>query len=344
MHCGLCMSLKDTDFHFSLSLGKDGLHTLSVWRSELNQAIEGAVRHYTAATTDSNRRNTVYGCEMLTGGPSALNMVDEREELLRPTSPVAEEPKTRPASTGTFGQPPPTPDDVPANVNTARNSLATLITALDQELRIPPPSSAASDVTLFDFDATTGPLAESTPHESRARSRPSSYQPAPPVPQLPAGTSSKSSRRSSIIYIKSDENSPPASKHSNTAKTVSQWSSRAVKPLMPKSRTHKVAKDSIDVAQESPRGLRPLSLLQDRDVNSPSTGVRALSIGKKHKQANDENADPSPKAKGLKPLRLGRKDTTKERAALRKTETLPNVVVRPPSEHQHNDFGYAFAQ
>lgn len=337
---------RDADLVTSLSLGKDGLYTLSVWRSELNQAIEGAVRHYTAATADSNRRNTVYGCEMLTGAPSAaLNMVDEREELLRPISPpLVEEPKTRPVSTGTFGQPPPTPDDVPANVNTARNSLATLITALDQELRIPPPSSAASDVTLFDFDTTTGPLAESTPHESKARSRPSSYQQAPPVPQLPAGTTSKSSRRSSIMYIKSDENSPPAPKHTTAAKTVSQWSSRAVKPLMPKTRSHKIAKDSIDVAQSSPRGLRPLSLLQDRDVNSPSTGTRALSIGKKQKHANDENADPSPKAKGLKPLRLVRKDTTKERAALRKTETLPNVVVRPPSEHQHNDFGYAFAQ
>lgn len=281
---------------------------------------------------------------MLTGVPSGhLNMVDEREELLRSTSPFMEEPHARPVSTATFGDAPPTPGDVPANVNTARNSLATLITALDQELRIAP-SSAASDVTLFDFDTTMGPLAESTPHESK-RSRPSSYQAPPPVPQLMTSATSKSSRRSSIIYIKSDENSPPAPKHATTAKTVSQWSSRAVKPLMPKTKSHKIAKDSIAIAHESPRGLRPLSLLQEKDTNSPVTEIRALSIGKKHKQqVNDENADPSPKAKGLKPLRLGRKDTTKERAALRKTETLPNVVVRPPSEYQHDEFGYAFAQ
>ncbi|KZT71488.1 hypothetical protein DAEQUDRAFT_687383 [Daedalea quercina L-15889] len=329
--------------HFSLpslSLGKDGLHTLSMWRSELNQAIEGAVRHYTAVTTNDNRRNTFYGGAMFEGATSAaLNMVDEREELLRPNMEKAE---TLPVSTGTFGQPPPTPDDVPANVNTARNSLATLITALDQELRLPPLSSAASDVTLFDFDTTNGPVAESTPHESKARSRPSSYQPPPPVPQLPNGT--KASRRSSIIYIKSDENSPPVSKPATASKTVSQWSSRAVKPLMPKTRMHKVAKDSLDVTQGSPRGLRPLSLLQDKNVNSPVAETRALSIGRKHKHVNDENADPNPKAKGLKPLRLGRKDTTKERAALRKTETLPDVVVRPPSESQHNGFGYTFAQ
>ncbi|TFY64480.1 hypothetical protein EVJ58_g2587 [Rhodofomes roseus] len=337
--------------HFSLpSVGKEGLHALSMWRNELNLAIEGAVRHYTAATTsdsNGNRRNTVYGGEMPNNATSALNMVDEREELLRPKSSADAEERektaVRPFSTGTFGQPPPTPDDVPANVNTARNSLATLITALDQELRVPPPSSAASDVTLFDFDTTNGPVAESTPHESKARSRPSSYQPPPPVPQLPMGA--KSSRRSSIIYIKSDENSPPESKPAAAAsKPISQWPSRAVKPLVPKSRAHKVAKDSFDVVPGSPQGLRPLSLLQDRDVNSPAKDTRALSIGKKNKHVNDENAGPHPKARGLKPLRLGRKDTTKERAALRKTETLPDVIVRPPSQSQHNGFAYTFAQ
>ncbi|KAH9938012.1 uncharacterized protein B0H18DRAFT_503 [Fomitopsis serialis] len=330
--------------HFSLpSLGKDGLHTLSMWRNELNQAIEGAVRHYTAATGSDSRRNTVYGGEMFTNAISGLNMVDEREELLRPTSPVVVvKAEARPVSTGTFGQPPPSPEDVPANVNPARNSLATLITALDQELRLPPPSSAASDVTLFDFDTTTGPVAESTPHESKTRSRPSSYQPPPPVPQLPNGT--KSSRRSSIVYIKSDENSPPAPKPAAVAsKSISQWPSRAVKPLMPKSRAHKIAKEFVDGKQGSPPGLRPLSLLQDRDVNSPIKEIRALSIGKKSKHVNDENADPNPKGKGLKPLRLARKDTTKERAALRKSETLPDVVVRPPSQSQHNGFGYTFA-
>ena len=45
---------------------------------------------------------------------------------------------------------------------------------------------------------------------------------------------------------------------------------------------------------------------------------------------------------GLRPLKLTRSETTKERAMLRNKEVLPDVVVRPPSEAQNdvNRYGW----
>ncbi|OSX59418.1 hypothetical protein POSPLADRAFT_1184158 [Postia placenta MAD-698-R-SB12] len=314
--------------HFSLpslSLGKDGIHSFSTWRNDLNRVLDNAAgQHLTVATSETTRRNTVYGGEIITSTVTLLNAVKEEEESARPQSPPATA-KERPASTHTFGEAPPSPEDVPTNVNTARNSLATLITALDQELRLPLPSSSASEVTLFDFD-TSGPLAASTPHDA-PKARSSSTQ----VPPLPQSSVAKSSRRSSIVYIRSDENAAPTGRVSPV-----------VRPLIPKARA-KADKPKGKI------GLRSLSLLQDRNTNvgSPATETRGLSFSKKQKQkqvAADENAAPGTgagaRAKGLKPLRLIRKDTTKERAALRETEVLPDVVVRPPS--QYNEFGYTF--
>lgn len=106
-----------------------------------------------------------------------------------------------------------------------------------------------------------------------------------------------------------------------------------------------------------------MSLLQDRDVNRsahPELGVvaedsstRPLDLKKKQKNVaesralangavagKDENdihairlvSGAVSNHKGLKPLKLGRSDTSKQRAVLRKNEVLPSVVVRPPSE------------
>ena len=111
-------------------------------------------------------------------------------------------------------------------------------------------------------------------------------------------------------------------------------------------------------------GLRPLSLLQDRDVNrsaQPQLGVvaedsftRPLDLKKKQKNVTesralangvdagkDENENihairlvsgAASKQKGLKPLKLARSETSKQRGILREKEALPSVVVRPPSE------------
>ena len=356
------------------------MHALSTWRNDLNRALESKFGQYYANTVDNNRRNTIYGYEgeLVPNSGSHLNVVSEDDELLRPASPGFPVQHERPVSARTFG-----PDTLalPTHTGTdrassrqSRNSLATLISVLDQELRVPhPPLSSTSEVTLFDpenFDPASfdpeadGPLASSTPHESQRtaqqkhKSRRREHD-VPPVPKLRDGP--KQSRRSSIRYIVSDENAPVpapapapqpvveqenAPSRSNSGKSIASWSARAIRPLVPKSPKSKSKgkKASMKIASPPGGGLRPLSLLQDRDVNQETT--KPLSLGKKGKAAADENAEPSSglglkmsmKA-GLKPLRLTRSETTKERAALRRGEVLPDVVVRPPSEVERGVLG-----
>ncbi|THH29659.1 hypothetical protein EUX98_g4518 [Antrodiella citrinella] len=321
--------------HFSLpslSLGKDGIHSLTTWRNELNNQLEDKLDTPEADV----RRNTLYGGEHA----SQLNVVREEDELRPPSPPSPPYPHSLRDSDVLF-------QDVGANTN--RNSLATLITALDQELRMPmagPPMSAASDVTLFDFDPSQDAQAESTPHDAHKTSSKYSKETAvPPVPALPP----KTSRRSSIVYIKStDENTAPAAvvhpTVSSASTRVSDWTSR-IRPLVTKSKGSKgSSKKSSDAendssASPSGRGLRPLSLLQDRDPNRSGDVITPpLAVGKKKKQhVVDENAgvEPSPR-KGLKPLKLSRSETTKQRAELRQREVLPEVIVRPPSQY----YGY----
>ncbi|KAI0776208.1 hypothetical protein BD413DRAFT_602672 [Trametes elegans] len=345
--------------HFSLpslSLGKDGLHALSTWRNDLNRALEGKLVQNNGAPSDhSHRRNTVYGGELVANSGSNLNVVTEDDELLRPASPAAPAQNQRPVSAQTFGHDTLEPPAYRSDGRTSsRNSLATLITALDQELRMPlPPPSATSEVTLFDlqnFEAE-GPLASSTPHESQRTKPKSKPHHIPPVPKMRDGPNS--SRRSSIKYIVSDENAPESPRvvesTSSKGQSLGQWSARAIRPLVPKSPKNKSKKKAPLPTLASPPqgGLRPLSLLQERNLNQ-ATETRPLTLGKRSK-VTDENADPSgaaaqPKGKSLlRPLRLSRNETTKERALLRKQETLPGVVVRPPSEFDNGYAGYGYA-
>ena len=152
-------------------------------------------------------------------------------------SPAAFSDAQRPVSAQTFGHDTlALPSDVqagPASARQSRNSLATLISALDQELNSPlPPPSATSEVTLFDPEhfapEEDGPLASSTPHESQRTKPKSKSRDVPPVPQLRDGP--KSSRRSSIRYIVSDENAAPvaadADANANLARADSAGSGR----------------------------------------------------------------------------------------------------------------------
>lgn len=242
--------------------------------------------------------------------------------------------------------------DIPEGRDNARNSLVTLINALDQEVTMlgrdfKTPRSAASDVTLFDISAN-GPLAESTPHESiRIRARHSGQQQlAPPVPPLPQNAFSQ---RSSISYVKSDEKTAPAVTIITATKTVRSPSPRRiaelssrVKPSVAKSKamagklrikvTPPVSENAI-TGSSNGGGLRPLSLLQDcsvnRDANPPGVDTRPLTVGKKHRKAVVENTDSgdvgksSPAKKGLRPLRLVRSESIRQRAVLRELEALP---------------------
>ena len=334
----------------SLSLGKDGMHLLSTWSSEYNRTSNvEAAGEYNAipniAITEDARPNTIYEGAYGAGAQTHLNVLREEDESSRPASPAR-------YSTGF-----PESLDVPRSANSARNSMLTLISALDQELKLPqphPPLSSASDVTLFDFNPSSDGLAESTPYEGqKIGPRRSTEENAPPAPRMTAQP--KTSRRSSIVYIKSDENTSPiiqtTAGTSTTEKTspttgFAEWSR-----LLPKKGSKLQVRAGKLVAQEI-AGLRPLSLLQEHDPNrgpETATPTKPLTIGKKKKNAkpvNDENAAPvkreSSFKRGLKPFQLARNETTKQRAALREQEVLPDVVVRPPSDGHRLGYDYSF--
>ncbi|EIN10998.1 hypothetical protein PUNSTDRAFT_119820 [Punctularia strigosozonata HHB-11173 SS5] len=316
--------------HFSmpsLSLGKDAFH-ISNWEIEqdVNVATEEGKRHDALAM------------------PHLLDVVKEEDER-------------RPVSL-----------DVPAGVDTARSSLLTLL----EKAIAPVPPSASSEVTLFDWDAATGPQAESTPHDHKARARKVAQEAVPPLPtastrrssivyvrsddQPAVGTERPQSKRSSIVYVKSgDENAPPAegaNVQRSTSGRFAQWGARAVRPLKPKANKGKVSPPPSGQSS-SPTGLRPLSLLQERNANvstESAHGVRPLTLGRKKKlqEGMDPVAENAALAEvgntnaGLKPLKLARSETAKKRGLLMNHAGVPDVVVRPPSASEHVGFGYSF--
>lgn len=324
--------------HFSLpslSLGKDGAHTLSTWRAEISGAFNGKTRQYvTVSTKEDLRRNTVLGAE--SGSSTNLKTVAEEDEMLRPPSTAPLDGKMLASK---YDQPQHVPaPDVPTSARSSMNAL------LEQLMMAPP--SAASTATLFDFDSGSGPQAESTPPDQH---RPHPYAAVQNTAPSSAITP-KEKRRSSIVYIKS-EDSPSSPEPSSASDRFARFSSRMVKPLRPKASKLQSRNSASGTPVGTPgKGLRPLSLLQEVDTNLEGgsvSSVRPLALGKKpkvQKQAvTDENADPSaPAGRRLKPLKLARSDTNKERAGLRKAEVLPDVVVRPPSESAHTGFGYNF--
>ncbi|KAE9409835.1 hypothetical protein BT96DRAFT_984191 [Gymnopus androsaceus JB14] len=361
--------------HFSLpslGLGKDGVQSWNYWSNEVGRAIENRFGQYTALPSNVEfRRNTVFGADSIPNDLS--NLRSTPEEAPRSTAPLGRAMSTR--SLGLRAE-------VPHGVDTARSSIASMIN------RLPP--SAASTVTLFEEFVNgleSGPQAESTPHNTVAHKR-ASEDVVPPLPssshyRMSAASSqfrnsanmnrsSPPNRRSSIVYIKSDENAtvtPPNAPSTSTSamSSLAQWSSRAVRPLMSKSsKLQRKASKASPSAQgtskpESPKGLRPLSLLQEHNSNvvaGPSVGTRPLTVGKKggsspasSKKAktlpSDENASPdAPRSRSnkhnLKPLNLARSDTSKMRAILIEQQLLPDVVVRPPSTTEHQAYAYSF--
>ena len=322
-------------------MGKDGIPALFPWSSEVGQALEGHLGQYTAipADIDSGRRNTVFGGELAPEHVALLNGTDAPKGALG-----------RKMSTRTLGL----DAEVPHGVDAARQSLISAML---------PPHSAASTATLFEdleADLQSGPLAESTPHNSVAHKRDMVESPPPPVPTRPL---SKASRRSSIVYIRSEDPTPAVitetpsdSSTTSTRSSFAQWSARAVKPLIPKGQRKNTVLPSSGKSDTPSRGLRPLSLLQERDANvasdiqaspqQPHTRPLALKKQKSRMPVLDENANPSGsqasvapnKGRGLKTLQLARSETSKARGVLRKNEALPQLVIRPPSNAYQ--FGY----
>jgi hypothetical protein len=241
--------------------------------------------------------------------------------------------------------------EVPHGMENARSSVATLDTA-----KIHPPPSAASTVTLFDPMTEFDPAAQSTPLQDKENHFTRKYQ-AVAMPR-----SQPTSKRSSIVYIKSSEEhtqastepeaQPPTERNITndmSSRTLAQWSSRVVKPLVLKSSQQR--KDVTEPATKSgSNSLRSLSLLKDRGSNHDNAGdvagngfagTRPLVLGKKKPKSvkeHDENVAPNASSanKHLKPLTLSRTESSKVRGMLRKDETLPRVLVRPPSDRMES--------
>lgn len=213
------------------------------------------------------------------------------------------------------------------------------------------------DIKMNDeTDLASGPVAESTPHNSFTK-RTHRHRLSP----LPLGKHTIAHKRSSIVCIKSEKSvddnvTPPAA---SAMTSLTQRPSLAVKSLAPRTSElrHKASNISsilTDVKSSSNKaGLRPLTLLQDRGTNTAPnfttmTETRVSSFGKKQKQHRatreivDENSDPNVSlrshCKKLKPLKLARSETSKMRGILRQTEVLPQVIVRPPSEIERSGF------
>lgn len=288
----------------SLSLGKDGFHSLSFWRNETNDALElrahealfsqrKANAPHTFKST-GNRPHTVIG--ELDATPEASLDAVHPKIMQEPC--VAKDQHLSPAGALSSS------DQRSSVQSNPRSSLLTLIAALEQPYG---PVSSASDVTLFDFEGDNGPLAESTPPQHKRKSTASSQM----------SKSAKASRRSGIIYIKSTDDSTysPFNANANAHILAPQdevpisserspyWSTRTVRPLVLKSgkkssisaknTTNSTTLSSLGspLPEYSPHadsshvngGLRPLSLLQDRnkssvDQASPITADKATAV------------------------------------------------------------------
>ena len=300
------------------------------WSSEIRHALEDRVGQYTPVNVDLGRRKTVIGVESVSNAFVQLQSVHEEEGY-------SASGLKRNVSTRSLGL----RADVPHNVDTARSSMISINNM---------PPSATSSATLFeDIEAglDSGPQAESTPHNNVSQK--SAHRPAPPMP---------GHRHSTLRYIRSQDNQDNHIMESkatvepmtSTAASLTQWSSRGVRLLMPKA--NKLQPNSS--SSTSPKdGLRPLTLLQDRaNINANSSQiseVRPLSLAKRQKSRavhQDENVNVTTtsknKNKNIKSLTLARSETSKKRGILRQTEVLPDVVVRPPSMSEHTEFAYSF--
>ena len=324
---------------FSLGLGKEGVYSLG---AEIRGALEHKVGQYTSvpSNVEIGRRNTVFGAESIPNTNPNPRAVKEGPSALKGATGLGRSMSTRLLGLRV---------EVPHGMDTARSSMATL--------NMVPPTSAASTATLFeDFEAglNFGPQAESTPHNTS--SKPPRQAAPPPLPAQ--------NRHTKITYTKSEDHDTPTnpsieSTPQSTVSSLTQWSSWAVGPLIPKTSKlqRKMSNQKSGTASGNPsKGLRQLSLLQNRNMNPDTTGpvvgvTRPLSLGKKQKlkptaPVQDENARPdsnsTDRSRKLRPLMLARSDTSKVRGIMRKQEALPDVVVRPPSMTDHNGFAYSF--
>ena len=123
----------------------------------------------------------------------------------------------------------------------------------------------------------------------------------------------------------------------------------AGKPIAPKANTLQRKSTASANRLIGQTGLHPLSLLKDRDTNKEGdafklAGTQPLVLGKrlKVKVTRGEIANPNFGNKHLKPLQLGRSESSKMRGMLRRDEALPTVIVRPPSTNAKTGSPYEY--
>lgn len=302
--------------------------SLANWKDDITRALASK----TNDVTEDGRRKTIAGAESLPSTlsnvhPSShLNTVAEEEESSKSSAENMKATLSRALSVRTMQ-----PRDVPSGVDTARSSMATLIAALEL------PNSASSRLSFRQSADFSGPVAESTPRDSRTGDSQTTHS----VHALTHDRPAISTRRSSIVYIKSDENAP------NPGPAQQRLMGRAPgsRQVVPKASRIYATKEragSTDyTGSAGSPGLRRLSLLQQRDMNiqpassmEPRSGpIKPLNLAKKQKY--NENVSGT-RALKLTPKSIARSATSKARGLLRKDEVLPNVVVRPPSVPDHD--------
>ena len=292
----------------------------------MTRALVTKIGQYASLPTiDADRRNTVWGAEAVpnfiahpvTGGPLQQHAQTTGASL------------GRSMSVRNMGL----RVEIPPATNSARTSLATLI-----------PPSAASTVTLFEAESIFEPVAQSTPYDTQKG------HPCNRKCQAAAMSQTTGSLRSSTVYIKSDEKNPEPVTSVDHSLSPTVLAPLPVKHLVPKASMLQLKSiTSQNRLTTHNGGLRQLSLLKDRDTNKEGdafkmVGTQPLALGKKKrlKVTHDENADPIPRNKYLKPLQLGRSDSSKMRGMLRRDEALPTVIVRPPSTNVMTGSSYEY--
>ena len=254
---------------FSLSL-----QSSNIWRQHFGQDVE--------AQQPSREPINVNAIDV-SHGDSSYCIVNEaqpdsaEEEIL--PSHLASSPQNRSFLNSTNAVP-----DVPKSVTgSKRNSLGTLISALDKELQIP---AAASDIDLFDFDPDMEGIAASTPHGTKAQHG----HPTENVPELPHKQSARASSVDTVGIVSSNA-APPSLEFGQRNITI--------QPLVPKPRARKLkpkaskvfdqeSATALDGARTAKQDMPPLSLReQEANVGLEDSGasriVRPLSIKDKGK-------------------------------------------------------------
>lgn len=153
----------------------------TAWRSDVGHVLDNMLGEYDfigisvlEIKVENNRRDTVDGGESVEQCPN----VAAGGESLRPGS----------------------MPDVPEGIDMSRSSLMTLISLLDQEIKLLAPS-ATSEVALFYFNSGADGIFESTSHESKIqphyKRHSRHFESLPPVSDLPSPRAARASCTSS---------------------------------------------------------------------------------------------------------------------------------------------------